>query len=224
MWRRTCQEDAAERLALREPGRGAGLPGSLGRTLGRHAHPRHHQAPGGGDVRRREALRCCRCRWSRSATTSTASGACTWMAASKSMPLTTARRRAGSAARCKCSGTACSCACWIRGPDNCCASTAPEARRPPHPRRGPATAHTTSHPPTAGACRQGRATYRRSLRADLPTHGPRLGSPPHPGRALAGQEARRPRPRTKPAPPLWKWACPSIASCAAAWNAARKLL
>src|ERR1019366_5157756 len=47
--------DAAERLAFRKPSRSAGLSGPLGRALGRHAHSRHHQASGRGDVRRRAA-------------------------------------------------------------------------------------------------------------------------------------------------------------------------
>src|SRR5439155_379538 len=43
-----------ERLALREPARSPSLPRPLGRTLGRHAHPRHHQAAGRRYVCRRE--------------------------------------------------------------------------------------------------------------------------------------------------------------------------
>jgi len=35
-------EDAAEGSALREPGTSAGVSGSLGGALGRHAHSRHH--------------------------------------------------------------------------------------------------------------------------------------------------------------------------------------
>ena len=54
--RRPCAEDAAEGQEVREPGRGAGVSRSLGRALGRQAHPRPDQAAGGGDVRRREAL------------------------------------------------------------------------------------------------------------------------------------------------------------------------
>ena len=62
-------------MRFESSGRGASLSGPLGRALGRHAHPRHHQAPGGGHVRRREAGACCRCRSSRSAITSTANAA-----------------------------------------------------------------------------------------------------------------------------------------------------
>ena len=51
--RRPCPEDAAERAALRKSGRSASVPGSMGRALGRHAHSRHHQTAGRGDVRRR---------------------------------------------------------------------------------------------------------------------------------------------------------------------------
>ena len=71
--RRPRPEDAAERTALRKPGRSSGLSGQLGSALGRHAHSRHHQTAGRGDVRRRKAVRCCRCRWNRSAITNTAS-------------------------------------------------------------------------------------------------------------------------------------------------------
>jgi hypothetical protein len=53
--RRPCQEDAAQRHALRKLGGSPKLPGSLGRTLGRHAHPRHHQAASRRPVRRRAA-------------------------------------------------------------------------------------------------------------------------------------------------------------------------
>ncbi len=40
--RRPCEKDTAERATLREPGRGAGVFGSLGRAVGRHTHSRHH--------------------------------------------------------------------------------------------------------------------------------------------------------------------------------------
>ena len=53
--RRPCQENAAERAPLRESGRSASLPGSLGGTLGRYADSRHHQTASRRDVRRREA-------------------------------------------------------------------------------------------------------------------------------------------------------------------------
>jgi len=57
------------------------------------------------------------------ATTSTANAPFTWMAVSRLRRLITERLRDGSGARCWCSGTGCSHACSIRGPDNCCAST-----------------------------------------------------------------------------------------------------
>ena len=120
--RRPCAEDAAEGQEVREPGRGAGVSGPLGRALGRHAHPRPDQAAGGGDVRRREALTCSRFRSSRSATTSMASARCISMVASRLKRLTTVRRRAGSAGRSTCSGTRCSCVCSIPAPASCCAS------------------------------------------------------------------------------------------------------
>ena len=41
--RRSRAENAAQRSALRESGTSPSLPRPLGRTLGRHAHPRHHQ-------------------------------------------------------------------------------------------------------------------------------------------------------------------------------------
>ena len=43
-------EDAAPRPALRDARAGAGVSRSLGGALGRHADPRHDQAPGRGDV------------------------------------------------------------------------------------------------------------------------------------------------------------------------------
>jgi len=39
------------KASLREPGRGTGVSGPLGRTLGRHPHPWPNQTAGGGDVR-----------------------------------------------------------------------------------------------------------------------------------------------------------------------------
>ena len=50
--RRTRAEDSAQGPALRESGGSAGLSGSLGRTLGRYAHSRHHETASGGHVRR----------------------------------------------------------------------------------------------------------------------------------------------------------------------------
>src|ERR1035438_998919 len=67
--------------------------------------------------------RCCRCRWNRFATTSTASASCIWMAASKSKPPTTARRRAGSVVCFECNGMSCMFACSIPRPGNCSANT-----------------------------------------------------------------------------------------------------
>ena len=43
-------EDAAARTALRDARGRADLSGSLGRALGRHAHPWHDEAPGRRDV------------------------------------------------------------------------------------------------------------------------------------------------------------------------------
>ena len=53
--RRRSRAARAARASLREPRGGPGLPRPLGGALGRHAHPRHDEAPGGGDVRRGEA-------------------------------------------------------------------------------------------------------------------------------------------------------------------------
>jgi len=47
-------ENTAERLALRDSGRSPSSSRSLGATLGRHAHPRHHQTAGRRHVCRRE--------------------------------------------------------------------------------------------------------------------------------------------------------------------------
>jgi hypothetical protein len=48
---RSCEEDAAQRAALRELGRGANLSGPLGNALGRHPHSWSHQAASRGHVR-----------------------------------------------------------------------------------------------------------------------------------------------------------------------------
>ncbi len=48
--RRAHAAHAAARDALRESGGRPSLPRPLGHALGRHAHPRHDQAPGRGDV------------------------------------------------------------------------------------------------------------------------------------------------------------------------------
>ena len=48
--RRAREEDAASRAALRIARRGASVSRSLGSALGRHAHPRHDEAPGRRDV------------------------------------------------------------------------------------------------------------------------------------------------------------------------------
>jgi hypothetical protein len=54
IWNRPHPKNAAKRKALRKPGGGASLPGSMGNKLGRYPYPRHHQTASGGDVRRRE--------------------------------------------------------------------------------------------------------------------------------------------------------------------------
>src|SRR5271166_2274948 len=67
--------------------------------------------------------RCFRFHWSPSAITSTANASCIWTAASRSKPLTTGHRRAGSDARSGCNGMTCMSACSIPRPGNCCANT-----------------------------------------------------------------------------------------------------
>ncbi len=64
--------DAAQGPALRDARRGPGVSRSLGGALGRHPHPRHHEAPGRRHVRRGAAAAPAAARWSPSATTSTA--------------------------------------------------------------------------------------------------------------------------------------------------------
>src|SRR6266480_7688647 len=51
---RPHEENASERDALREPGRSAGVSGSLGRTLGGYAYSWHDETAGSGHVRRRK--------------------------------------------------------------------------------------------------------------------------------------------------------------------------
>ena len=97
--RRACAGHTAEGDALRESGRGAGLPRQLGGALGRHAHPRHHQAPGGGDVCRRAAAPAAAAAGALPRTTRTARAPCTSTGTSKSPAPTTPCRRDMSAAR-----------------------------------------------------------------------------------------------------------------------------
>ena len=47
-----AQKTPSKRIALRKPDGGAGVPGPLGRALGRYSHPWHHQTTGRGHVRR----------------------------------------------------------------------------------------------------------------------------------------------------------------------------
>jgi transposase len=51
-----AQKNTFERPTFREPGGRPGVPRSMGRTLGRHAHSRHHEATGRSHVRRRKTL------------------------------------------------------------------------------------------------------------------------------------------------------------------------
>jgi hypothetical protein len=90
----------------------------------RWADKRIHGGPSGRSRRcsPKRSPFCKRCRWSRSATTSTASAPFTWMAVSRLMRLTTVRRRAGSGGRSTCNGTRCTCDFSIRAPASCCAS------------------------------------------------------------------------------------------------------
>src|SRR6516164_3099705 len=48
------EENAAQRNALREPGRSTGVFRPLGGALGGHAHPWHDETTSGGHVRRRK--------------------------------------------------------------------------------------------------------------------------------------------------------------------------
>ncbi len=78
---------------------GAGLPRSVGRALGRHPHPWHHQAPGRGDVRRRAAASLAASARALPLLRSTARAPCTSTGPWKSRAPTTTRRPATSAAR-----------------------------------------------------------------------------------------------------------------------------
>ena len=104
-------------LRFETPRRGGpGLSRSLGGALGRHPHPRHHQAPGRRHVRRGAAAPPPAARWSPFATTSTAPAPCISTAASKSPAPTTRPRRAGSAARSPSNGTSTTSGCSIPPP------------------------------------------------------------------------------------------------------------
>ena len=85
------------------------------------------------------------------------------------------------------------------------------------PRRTPPTVAT------AGARRTGRSQHRRGLRRH-PCPPGRTRNAPHPGRSPTGQAIWQRPLSMMPARRRWNCACPSIASCAAIWSAARKLL
>ena len=135
--RSATRRRAAQGPALRDARGGAGLSRSLGRPLGRHPHPRHHQAPGRRDVRRGAARAAAAARRAVSLLpVRHAHGASRRLRRGRRAP-TTRRRRAGSAATSPCSGTA----QHVRLLDpthrrSCCASTAASrARAPCHPSR-----------------------------------------------------------------------------------------
>ena len=73
---------------------------SVGPTLASTAPPSGRSRP----CSPKSGQLCCLCLWNPSATTSTASERCIWMAAWKSRPRTTVRRRVGSAGASRCSG------------------------------------------------------------------------------------------------------------------------
>ena len=109
-----AQEDTAERASASRAWRRRRRIWIAGKSAG---PTRASTAPPSGRSRRCSPKRsppCCRCRSSLSAITNTASARCIWMAAWKWRQLTTARRRAGSAAACACSGTAAMSGCSIR--------------------------------------------------------------------------------------------------------------
>ena len=167
---------------------------SLGDQLGRHPHPRHHQAPSGGDVCRREADAASRSRSSPSASTSTATAPCTstdtsrWRSAYYSVPARSHRRRS----------------VWVQWDDyqvrildpqqrsTACASTCrhrpgnyrtQDEDRPPRMPRG--TQDSAARAPNAAGAAHRRALPARSTPATSETR-----RPAHPRRAVARPQVR----------------------------------
>ena len=136
-----------------------------------------------------EKPRCCHCHWNRFAITSTASASCIWMAASKSKPPTTARRRAGLGACCACNGMSCMFACSTPKPGNCSANTC--ARSAAGIALKKRTTPSEHHCAPPNCCGEPAAPDRTSARSATPSTATRRGrSAPHPGRSLPGQEVR----------------------------------
>ena len=200
---------------------GAGVSRSLGDALGRHAHPRHDEAPGRRDVCRGAAGAAAAAASSRFATTATACAPCISTAASRSRPPTTARRPAGSA-----SGSQVQ---WndlhVRLLD---ADDRPAAARASCARRAAGTASPTrigprGRRPRRSRCCAGapcRAAHRHASATTSTTTRARRRAP-HPRRALAGEEARRRRAPTTPPRPRSSSGAPAIASSGATSNAGR---
>ena len=193
--RRPRAEDAAARAALRDARGGAGLSRSLGSALGRHAHPRHDEAPGRRDVCRGAARARPAAARAVSLLPASACARCISTAASRSRPPTTARRPAGSAGASPCSGTTSTSACSIR-------TTGQLLREHRARSRAAGTASTTRiaraarRRPRSRCWRADARRRRTSARsASHPSARRASGRPPHPRRARARQEARRRRRR-----------------------------
>ena len=107
---------------LRKSGRSAGLSGSVGIALGRHAHSRHDETASCGDVCRRKTVSCFHCRSNRSVITNTANASCIWTVASKWKRPITACRQAGSESSSRCNGMRFTSAFSIRKRISFCAS------------------------------------------------------------------------------------------------------
>jgi len=173
--------------ALRAARRGASLPRPLGRPLGRHAHPRHHQAPSRGHVpEERPALLPLPVepfRYYHFGTRTVHLDGCVEVEYAYYAP-----RPAGSVMTCRSNGTACTSASSTPPPALSCASIA--APRPA-PRHAPADQPARTPPTTltllAQAARAGAHIARsatRSIAATVPSGSAASWRP------RAGEEAR----------------------------------
>ena len=192
-----AQKTPLQGPALRDARGGAGVPGSLGDALGRHAHPRHDEATSRRDVCRGAAgARPAAARTVSLLPLRRAHRAPRWLRRSRGRVLRRAARL-DRAARPGAVERLCTSACSRRRPASCCASICA--------RRAAGIASTTTIDPRA------RRRAPLALLARATTAGPHISAvcdvhpsarrrrrrPPHPRRARARQEARPGRRRRR---------------------------
>ncbi len=191
-----AQKTPLQRPALRDARGGAGVSRSLGDALGRHAHPRHDEAPGRRDVCRGAArARAAAARAVSLLPLRRPHGASRWLRRSRGRVLRRAARldraaRPGAVERPPRPAA--------RPEDRPAAARAcaRPARLASHPRRRTARAHAADDAGAAGPRGDGRPAPRHRLRAH-PRARRRGRRPPHPRRARAREEARPGRRRRR---------------------------